>query len=86
MSDLNPYVYKNLTSKDAVRVLKIRPANLNQEDIDCELVESPSEPYEALSLYWGKQAFDRFLRIHDADQVYSFKISRSISYAVLADV
>ena len=75
------YNYTPLTSQDSIRILKVRPARYESEDVDCELIEtqlhvsSPgntisdgkNDPYEAVSWCWGKEDPATYLplRIHE---------------------
>jgi hypothetical protein len=89
---LDPYVFEPLTSKNSLRLLRLRPASDEQGDIDCELVErvfpedSTAAPlnYEAMSWYWGRGKQDQILRIHKGDNVFAFNISQNLKSALWA--
>jgi len=56
---LRQYKYPRCISPGTLRILKLPPANLKQEVINCELIESQTvgsddtQEYEALSWCWG---------------------------------
>ena len=87
-SSLSPYVYQDLTKPTNLRLLKLSPASPSQGDIDGELFEADSIEsldaiiFHAVSWCWGKGEFDRSLRLHVDNQVYSFPISANLESAL----
>jgi hypothetical protein len=83
------YKYRKLKPRDAIRLLKLSVGNADANDIDCELIETgigpdQSEPYEAISWCWGKERWDKTIRIHQDGRPFSFKISPNLYSALKA--
>lgn len=96
-TDLQEYQYTPLTSPKALRILKLRPAQVvpepeNDKDydeisVDCDFIEvtpKDAQEYEALSWCWGTGKFDKILRLHIGDIAYWFAISLNLKQALLA--
>ena len=86
-SDLPPYIYNDLKSTDALRLLRIRPSGSQTNDIECELFEvehDHSQSYDAVSWCWGMEKWDKSIRIIQDEQVFLFSISPNLESALRA--
>jgi len=89
---LRQYKYPRCKSPGTLRILKLPPANLKHEVINCELVKSQTvgsddtQEYETWSWCWGveKEHMKAFLRIHCVQYVFLSRISQSLASALRA--
>ena len=85
---LKHFRYKPLSQPHFLRILKVRPARIAQETIDCELLEvealKDGRIYDALSYCWGTDPEEQSIRIHTEDEVYAFPVKEHLYEALLA--
>lgn len=85
---LDLYEYEELRGKNAVRLLKLRPAGSKATEVECELVKEDLDTikteYEALSWSWGGEAWDHGIRIYHHDRAFHFPVPETLVAALKA--
>lgn len=82
------YQYTDLKHPTNIRIVKVRGAAAQSQDVECEIIETRPEDlaYEALTWYWGNAEFDHFIRIHEqnGDVISTLKVSKDLQNALKA--